>query len=111
MSSSRCLQSLVHLSARTRVAKPAVQNLSNHSRSFQTSKFVQSKITQNSWAAERFAEMGVKLPEGETLPETRLSTEALYAPSDKVLKLSDEFLSLNMVECVQLMSEIQVTTS
>ena len=112
MSSSKCLQALVQSSARFRVAKPAMQVCTNsfgqRSRGFQTSSFVQSKITQNSWAADRFQEMGVKLPLGEALPETRLSTEALYSPSDKVLKLSDEFLSLNMVECVQLISEIQV---
>lgn len=112
MSSLKCLQTLVHSSTRFGTVRTCVVNctstIGKRSRGFQTTAFLQSKINQNSWAADRFEEMGIKLPPGETLPETRMSTEALYSPSEKVLKLSDEFLSLNMVECVQLISEIQV---
>lgn len=77
-------------------------------RQFQSTSARTSKVTQNSWASERLLEIGEKLEEGEKIPPTQLSDEALYNPSPKVLKLADELLACNMVESNQVWRAIQV---
>jgi hypothetical protein len=65
------------------------------------------KLTENSWAAERFEELGEKL-EPEELPVTRMTKELLNTPTEAVTKLAEEILSLNIMEVQQLLKAVQV---
>jgi len=64
------------------------------------------KLTENSWAAERFEELGEKL-EPEELPVTRMTKELLNTPTEAVTKLAEEILSLNIMEVQQLLKAVQ----
>lgn len=69
--------------------------------------FSDAKVTTNSWASERLQKTGEAL---EAVPsETQiLSEESLTNPSDKVKKLGNEILSLNMIEVNQLLKVLTV---
>eukprot|EP00600_Ochromonadales_sp_CCMP1393_P001761 CAMPEP_0174987854 /NCGR_PEP_ID=MMETSP0004_2-20121128/19788_1 /TAXON_ID=420556 /ORGANISM="Ochromonas sp., Strain CCMP1393" /LENGTH=205 /DNA_ID=CAMNT_0016240979 /DNA_START=5 /DNA_END=623 /DNA_ORIENTATION=+ len=71
-----------------------------------TAIYSETKITENSWAADRLEELGEKL-EPEELPMTRLTEEALYEPSEKTAKLAEEVLALNLLEINQFMKIIE----
>jgi hypothetical protein len=66
-----------------------------------------AKVTTNSWASERLQKTGEAL---ESVPtETQiLSEESLTNPSEKVKKLGNEILSLNMIEVNQLLKVLTV---
>ena len=69
--------------------------------------FSDAKVTTNSWASERLQKTGEAL---ESVPvETQiLSEESLTNPSEKVKKLGNEILSLNMIEVNQLLKVLTV---
>jgi len=78
------------------------------SRGFKSTTHLQTRVTLNSWSADRLKELGEKIEEGEVLPHTHLTKELLYNPSPKVLRIGNELLACNMIESVQFMSVIQV---
>eukprot|EP00598_Pedospumella_elongata_P003479 CAMPEP_0184986028 /NCGR_PEP_ID=MMETSP1098-20130426/15314_1 /TAXON_ID=89044 /ORGANISM="Spumella elongata, Strain CCAP 955/1" /LENGTH=182 /DNA_ID=CAMNT_0027510181 /DNA_START=52 /DNA_END=597 /DNA_ORIENTATION=+ len=77
------------------------------SRGFKSTTHLQTRVTLNSWSADRLKELGEKIEEGEVLPHTHLTKELLYNPSPKVLRIGNELLACNMIESVQFMSVIQ----
>ena len=65
-------------------------------------------VTESSWAAEKLTANGEKLEKGPEMSEILL-TEALFDnPSEKVKKLTDEVLALNVIEVNQLLRRLQV---
>lgn len=81
---------------------------SNQTRLFTSTSISRTNATQNSWAVEWLEERGEKIPQGEEIPATELSDEALNNPSPKVLKLADEYLACNVIQSMQVWREIQV---
>lgn len=81
---------------------------SNQTRQFASTPISRTNATQNSWAVEWLEEKGEKIPQGEEIPATELSDEALNNPSPKVLKLADEYLACNVIQSMQVWREIQV---
>ena len=65
-------------------------------------------ITTNSWASERLVEQGEKLQVVNNNSVQLLSEETLLKPTEKVTKLSDEILALNMIEVNQLLKVLTV---
>jgi hypothetical protein len=65
-------------------------------------------ITENSWAKERFDEIGVKLEPAPELPLVTYSDDLINNAPDNIKKLGEEVLSLNVIEMNQLMKYIQV---
>lgn len=65
-------------------------------------------VTDNSWAADLLVKQGEALEKGPVLEEVYITKELYETPSDKVKKLSDEILSLNVVEFNQLVVRVQV---
>lgn len=78
------------------------------SRGFRSTTQLQTRVTLNSWSADRLKELGEKIEEGEVLPHTHLTKELLHNPSPKVLRIGNELLACNMIESVQFMHIIQV---
>lgn len=65
-------------------------------------------ISTNSWASERLQEKGEKL-EKSSSATSFISDESLSNPSAKIKNLSNEILSLNMVEVNQLLKALTVS--
>jgi hypothetical protein len=65
-------------------------------------------ITDSSWAAEQLKKMGVQLAPTPMTEAEEVNENFLDTPSDKVKKLVDEVLALNVIEMCQLQRKIQV---
>lgn len=68
-----------------------------------------SKVTNQSWAADRLEDMGEKLESADPPPLVEGTDELLSSPPQHVVKLVDEVLSLNVLEINQLLTLIQVS--
>lgn len=66
-------------------------------------------VTDASWAADKLRAQGEKLENGAEMAEVLVTEELFDNPSEKVIKLTDEVLALNVIEVNQLLRRIQVS--
>ena len=96
----------IHNSITTNVNHHTYSNSYNQINQFSSRSMV--TITTNSWASERLVEQGEKLQVVNNSVQL-LSEETLLKPTEKVTKLSDEILALNMIEVNQLLKVLTVS--
>ncbi len=75
-----------------------------------TNRFFSGTITEASWAATELKKMGVQLSPVPVAEAEVLADDFLDRPPEKISKLADEVLALNVVEMAQLQRRIQVCT-
>ena len=97
----------IHNSITTIVNHHIFSNNYNQINQFSSRSMV--TITTNSWASERLVEQGEKLQVVNNNSVQLLSEETLLKPTEKVTKLSDEILALNMIEVNQLLKVLTVS--
>ena len=96
----------IHNSITTNVNHHTYSNSYNQINQFSSRSMV--TIATNSWASERLVEQGEKLQVVNNSVQL-LSEETLLKPTEKVTKLSDEILALNMIEVNQLLKVLTVS--
>lgn len=64
-------------------------------------------ITDDSWASERFAEIGEEMEPAGDVPLVQGTEELLHQPSEKVIALTEAVLALNVIEINQMLRRIQ----
>jgi hypothetical protein len=69
------------------------------------------KVHRYSWAAERLLELGEEVIEPVDQELVELTEEKLANPSEKVKKMAQDVLDLDILEINQLMTLIQVKSS
>lgn len=72
-----------------------------------TNRFFSGTITEASWAATELQKMGVQLSPVPLAEAEVLAEDFLERPPEKIVKLADDVLALNVVEMAQLQRRIQ----
>ena len=70
-----------------------------------------SGISEHSWAAEVITRNGGTLKPEPLKADVYVTLDVINSPPDRVNKLIDEVVKLNVVECQQLFKLIQVVTA
>ncbi|RYG98250.1 hypothetical protein EON65_51675 [archaeon] len=69
------------------------------------------KVHRYSWAADRLEQLGEQLIEPEKRELIEVTDEMLHNPPDKIKKMGEEIIDLNLLEINQLINLIQVCST